>query len=245
MKYALFLLTASIASAQFFPFPGPGRTGSGGGGGGSASVYRGKAVNTNDNSAGSTTISTTGTLAITAGDLVVVLVGGANNPASVACGGQALTQAKAWTAGGYNVQAWYLQNASANAAATCTATFGGSTAFRSIQAANYGGVVTTGALLFSTCNTSTCDALAATSTSRTTANVTTATANTLHLAIGLDWDGGTTHTAANSYNLRNDGATEFWYDKDLAATGTYPSGNFGTVNVADEYIPIYLVFQLL
>lgn len=83
------------------------------------------------------------------------------------------------------------------------------------------------------------NALSSTSTSRTAQNLTTTVADTLLVAMGIDWD-GVTHTAANGYTLVFDGATPFCYWKQISATGLHPNGNFGTTNSGDEYYSYFL-----
>lgn len=81
---------------------------------------------------------------------------------------------------------------------------------------------------------------AATSTSRTAVNLTTTVANTLLVAMGVDFAGGVTHTAANAYTLSADGLVSYLYWKQVSATGTHPNGNFGTVNSTDQYWSFFL-----
>lgn len=251
MRLALVLLTASIASAQFFPFPGPGRQGSGGGGGGASATFQG--IQTAASGSASATTIAAPALTVTAGDLLVVFAWGASSidTTGVVCGSDTLTSDKSWINSGYLGRIWYKVNAASSGSTTCTATYTSATGYRVIMAANYtitGGSAT---LQASTCNTSSaCTALEASSTNRTSANLTTSTANTLQIAAGIDWSGGTiNHTAAGGYTLRLDGSStpsdvQFYYDRVVTSTGTYPSGNFGTTSTADQYMTFFITFGL-
>jgi hypothetical protein len=246
MKIALALLTASIASAQFFPFPGPGSKGSGGGGGGGNATFKSSSQQNVD--AAGTTISTPGTLNVAAGDLIVV--GVATSAASaptitVACGVDSLTQIQQIfdsDDGPYAIALFYKENATANATATCTATTPNQ-AFRAIGAANYSGIVTSSSLMGSSCNGASCNDLSVSTTNRTAQNIVTANKGLL-VAFIIDWN-GTTHTAANGYTLRYDGTTPAYLDKVGQAAGTYPSGNFSTVSPTDNYLAIFAAFREL
>ena len=121
--------------------------------------------------------------------------------------------------------------------------FGGfSYTFSAIIAANFSGVSTSGGALNHACNSASCNALAASSTSLTSQNVTTTQAHTLLIVSGVTWNGGETPTGANSYSLADYGSTPFLFYKSVTATGTYPNGNFATLNSADQYISFFDVF---
>lgn len=243
MKIIIFLVAAFVCFGQM-PFPGPGMAHAVSSGGQTPTYKGGNAQNINS---ADLTISSVATLNVAAGDLVIVLLSGSNtaDTPSVVCGSDSLSLAKTETASSYRADVWYKENASANAAATCTATWSNQSDWRSITAVNYSGVATSGSLVYSSCNSATCNALAASSTSRTAQNVTTGAPNASALLIGcgIDWDGDVTHTLANSYNKRINGTTPFLLDKNVTSTGTYPSGNFSTVGSAQQYMSFFLVFK--
>lgn len=205
-----------------------------------------KGFSTKDDNSGQPSITTPTALNIASGDLIIVLFTyqprGVVAP-TVTCGSNTLTQVKQNTeSGGYLVFLFYKQNA-VSGTTTCTGTTSdpGDT-FITIVAANYSGVATSGALLASSCNSSGCNTIAPSSTNRTAQNVTTATTNTLLIGLGVDWNGGDTHTAANGYTLRVNSTTAFLLDKNVSSAGTYPSGNFSTTNVADQYLSLFAAF---
>lgn len=244
MKYALFLLVSSIASAQFFPFPGPARQGSGGGGGGSATF---KALSETTASAGATTIATPGTLNVAAGDLIVVLATGSFSITGVTCGSDTLTAITNANYDSYFSSLWYKENASANAAATCTASYSSAANFRIIAAANYSGVATSGALDQTSCNAVGCNSQTTSATTRTAQNVTTTQANELLVYALVDWDDHTSHTGGSSFTLRTANTTQNWalLDKNVTSTGTQPNGTVVTVNDAadDRYFAMFATFK--
>jgi hypothetical protein len=192
----------------------------------------------------SATIALPDTFNVASGDLIVVCVGGEIDVTGVQCGGDDLVEAKTTVGPSYYVSAWYMEGASADGAATCTATYNVSSLWRAILGAHYSGVATSSALLNSSCQDADCDTLISSTTNRSADDVTTTTADTLHVACGLDWDGIATHSAAGDYTLRADGVTPFLYDRNVSATGDFPDGNFGTVSGADAYFSLYLVFDL-
>jgi hypothetical protein len=239
-----FLIIAGMVSAQDISFRRQ-RPAAGGGG----ATYRDSAQINNDASGGA--LTTTETLDIQAGDLIVALVGGdtVEDPSTtintVSCGGQALSRVKIvpLSGSGYYVEMWYLQNASAYSGATCTFTPQRNGAYRFIAAVNYGGIATTGALKESSCNSAGCDALATASTGRTAQNITTSEANSLLVAGVIDWHGGTTHTGANGYTVRVDANTAMLADKAVSSTGSYPDGSFSTAS-SQEYLSIFAAFKI-
>jgi len=216
-------------------------------GGGSSATYRTSSYQNQDASLAS--IATPGTLNVQSGDLIVVLVGAVNDfgVSTAVCGSDSLTLGPTFYDSGnnYKVSLYYKQNASANAAATCTISFTVAQLYRVIAAANYGGVATSGGVLQSSCNNAGCSTVASASTSRTAQNVTTTTANTVLIAAGVDWDGGNTLTAANGFTLRLNGTTPFLLDKSVTSTGTHPSGNFATASLSQMYVSLFAVFGLL
>lgn len=243
MKTLLLFLLSALAIAQV-RIPGPGGVAaSGGGGGGPAFV---SAANANQDSSASN-ITTTGSLTVGAGDLIVVLVAVANQSiTAVTCGSNSLTSGLTWLMPSpqYAVQLWYKQNAVAGTT-TCTATFNDVGTFRAIAAANYSGAATSGGILQSSVNPSG-STLYATSTNRTASNVTTTTANTILIAGGVNWDGTAgALTGANGHTVRINGVTEFLLDKFVTSTGSYPGGNFGTTASNDQYMSFYAVFGAL
>lgn len=196
-----------------------------------------------------TTLATSGTLAVTAGDLIVVMVGiaGTQTSITVTCGSDSLTLAKssANIYNNYQTRLFYKQNASANATASCSTTFTTASGATYIQAANYGGVATSSALKEVSCNDAACETTADSATSRTAQNVTTTAANSLLIGVGHEASTSKTWTVANSYTVRsaNPGFI-WWFDKSVNATGTHPNGNFATGNSADEYTSLFAAFAL-
>lgn len=239
MKTLLTLLLLQI------PFPGPGRAPWSGGGGSPTATFKGESHTNADPS--STTIATPGTLNVATGDFIVVTVGVNSNPTvTLACGVDSLTEVKSWFGSdGYTVKTFIKQNATANAAATCTATFSFAQTFRSIGAANFSGVATSGGALQTSCNDASCNTLASTSTTRTAQNVTTTTANTLLLCTGINWNGGITFSGSNGFSTGITGVTPFMSYKSINATGSHPAGACGTVNSTDQYASHFVVVGLL
>lgn len=240
------LVFAVLSLFQSLPLGGIPISGGGGGGG---AVFKGESHANQDASASS--IATPGTLSIASGDLVVVLVGwqigsGQTTPSSVVCGSDSLVNAKQSTEPGqYTISLFYKQNASANASATCTVTWSSAQTFSTIVAANWSGVATSNALLNTSCNSTGCNALASSGTGRTAQNVTTTTANALLIGCGINWDGNDVVSAANGFAARVNGITSFLLDKNVSATGTYPSGNFGTAASAQQYMSLFASFATL
>mgnify|MGYP005608401953 FL=1 len=207
-----------------------------------------KSIRTNSGAGGGTTIATSATMNVAAGDFIVVMALGLNFAVSgIVCGTDTLTEVKSTTDSGVGLgmKTFIKQNASANASATCTATFGGSATNRFIVAANYSGVATSGGALNTSCNDASCSAIAATSTSRTAQNVTTTTARTLMIGVGLNVAINQTVTGANSFTPRLTADYLFLNDKSVSVTGSYPAGNFGTVATTDQYVSHFIVVALL
>lgn len=195
------------------------------------------------------TIVTPGSISVSAGDLILVGIGhvSSNDIAgtTVVCGSNTLTRLKHkfHSTEQYIVDLWYKENATSGST-TCTATLPYSAAYRTISAINISGIASSSAADGSSCNDSGCTALAASSTSRTAQNITTTNANDLLVGFVIDWNGGLTHTGANSYTILLNGVTPAFAAKAVAATGSYPGGNFSTTNSADQYISIFAAFKL-
>lgn len=242
MKQLLLILLPCAALAQMHPSPGPGTRAVAAPPAGI--VYRGGTTNHADSSASS--IATASTLNIQAGDLTLVVTGALTNSSmAVTCGADSLTEIKSWyyATDNYTVKVFAKYGSTANASATCTVTYGSASTFRFIGAGHWGGIATASALDQSSCNSISCDSLATSATSRTALNVTTTQADELLVGIAVDWDGGLTHTAANSFNIRLDGNTVVLADKVVSSTGTYPSGNFTTASPAQRYLSFFLTFK--
>lgn len=195
------------------------------------------------------TIVTPGSISVAAGDLILVGIGHVFSidlaGTTVTCGSNSLTRLKHKydSSDQYVVDLWYKENATAGST-TCTATLPSSAPYRTIAAVNISGIATSSAADGSSCNDSGCTALAASSTSRTAQNITTTNANDLLVGFIIDWNGGLTHTGANSYTILLNGVTPAFAAKAVAATGSYPGGNFSTTNSADQYISIFAAFKL-
>ena len=222
----------------------------GGGGGGAITYKTGFAENFAEGS--SLTFASTGTVNIAQGDFVVALFAYYSFdealPDSETIGGQALTLAHSSyvAAEKYRLRVLYRENCSAVSNATfAESSETGSNTFNyaACAVAVYSGIASSGSYDNGACNDATCTALAASSTSRTTQNITTINANSLIVCAGVDWNGGLTHTAANSFNKRVTSTTPFIFDKIVSSTGTFPSGNFSTTNTADNYLAITAAFK--
>lgn len=194
----------------------------------------------------STTIATPTTIDVVAGDLIVFSFG-ASAVAGVACTAASSPSVGTFTeifdvvdtTNNYVTTIYALVATSSQTGVTFTGTFSATRTFRYCVAGVYR--LSSGTFSIGQCTgaTATPGQRAATSSSRTATNLTTAQANSLLVAIGVDWD-GTTHTAANGYTLDVDGTTPFLYHLQVSSIGTYPSGNYGTVSPADEYFAYFL-----
>lgn len=224
-------------------------------GGDRAATFTGSLFQDNG-SAGIATFTSSATLTLSAGDLVVMLLSWNRNDeldpnfTSVTCGGTAMTYADSQivdTTEHWRARLYYLANASANASAAISVTCDNTISWSACLAANYAGVATSSPLGQVACNTSGCAGLSSSSTNRTTQNITTTVADSLLIAIGHEWNGTTTLTAANGYTKRaggTNGTTHWLFDKSVNATGTYPNGHFATSNSADTYLGFSASFAL-
>lgn len=194
-------------------------------------------------------ISATGTLNIAAGDLVVAYVAGTRTIASGTCGSDSMTVGVTRTAtdgSGYYCAILYKENASANAAATITGTFSVGADFRDILVVQYSGIATASSLdQSSTDIVGNSGVIHSTSTARTAQNITTTLSNTLLLGFHLNWDNPRTTTAAAGYTKRGPSGSTMHNvcERVITSTGTYPSGNFATVDVTDPYLSIFAAFK--
>lgn len=125
---------------------------------------------------------------------------------------------------------------SAAASMTITASYSNSNRFGSMISYRWSGGISSGTATHSAADND----LRATSTSRTATNITT-TQRTLLLASGTDWDYYRTHTAAANWTKILDSqtngtnSTTMYLHARIADAGTYPSGNFSTTNLTDQY----------
>lgn len=215
------------------------------GGGGSSFAYNPGTTNHDDTSA--SLISTTSTINVPAGSLLLVAFGGeyAFDSLSVICGSDTLSLVKTFNYGssGYGLHLFAKPNAIGGSSVSCTADWTTSGGYRFIAAWSYSGVATSSPGDGSSCNSTDCTALASASTGRTAQNITTTNANDLLVGVAVDWDGGTTHTEANGYSLRLDGNTIAVADKTVSSTGSYPGGNFTTTS-SQQYMSVFAAFKL-
>lgn len=229
---------------------GPPPAGGGGGGGCTPATPVFKALISGEPAGSSTTVATSsGTLNVAACDSYVVLIGRAyTSPqtTSVTCGGESLTNVayNTPTGEGYRIELWVKSGAAANGTASCTATFSVSADFRVIFAATYSGLVDTSVVDQSSCSISGCATVSSLTTSRTAADVTTTVANTLLIGLGVNYDAPTTLTGAGSFTARSSSSSVlYWADRVVTATGTYPSGNFGTTSASERYLGFFAALK--
>jgi hypothetical protein len=189
-------------------------------------------------SASASSISTSDSLTVNSGDLILCLVqGGPDYPSGVTCGSNTLTKIDGFSYASYNIDAYYLAGATANSG-TCTVSYASAVTYRGITCASYSGLASSDALdQYSKAR------ITATSTITTPYNVTTTNANNLLVAIGSAWDHTQTYTGENGYTGRLSGVLNFIFDKVVSSTGTYPSGSVGTGSATDDFIFYYLAFK--
>jgi hypothetical protein len=183
------------------------------------------------------------------GDLLVVLVQRDSQEliTSVASTSPALTFNRQARASSNTVQApndfkqdvYTAIATTAAASMTITATYsdqGGSTGWGSMISFRWSDGISSGTATHSAVDS----ALRAASTSRTATDITT-TARTLLLAAGADWDYYHNHTVASGWTkildsqTKGSDSTTMYLHARIADAGTYPNGNFATVNYSDQY----------
>lgn len=121
----------------------------------------------------------------------------------------------------------------AAASMTITATYSTSNTYASIASHRWSSGVTSATPTHTSGHTT----LQSSSTNRTVPNITT-TARTLIIAFGTEWNNQSTHTAATNWTRILNPATagtEMFLHARIADAGTYPSGNFATTNLTDQY----------
>lgn len=200
-----------------------------------------------------TTITPGSTFNVNAGDVLAVWAGSAQDPsfgstiaASPSIGTWTEVQDVHDGSNAYQNSCYYVVASSTEATVTITVTFGTSSAFRYCAATQFRTDDGTFALDQDSCNAVSCGDQASASTGRTAQNVTTTVADSLLLGVGIDWDGGFSHTGANSYALVSaleSADTPFAGWKQVSSTGTHPSGNFVTTS-SDEYYTFFLTFGI-
>jgi hypothetical protein len=203
-----------------------------------------------------TSVSTSATMNVATGDLVVLFVGHSGTSLEVAptvsdggsntatCPDTPSTAQATGTPG--SLWMCYVQNATANATATWTSTWGTNRSFIEIMASNYSGMATSSVLdKGPVCNVSGCNS-ASTGGSRSAVNTsTTGQANEL-LVAGTYEDNTSNWTAAQSYNLRTGTSAldHQFADVNVTSTGAYPGGNFATVNTTTvNYLSVFATFK--
>jgi hypothetical protein len=180
---------------------------------------------------------------VSVGDLLIVVVQRNDQDActGVASTSPALTFTKLAAAVygivGFDTELWGAIATSSASSQVITASYSNSDSWGAMFSARY-----TGGVSSITPNATTAHAvLQSSSTNRTNANMTT-TVRTLMIAFGTNWDNYDLISAAANWNLRvnadtfgNNTTTQFLLDR-VADAGTYPSGNYGTNDYADQYV---------
>jgi len=204
-------------------------------------VYQGSGTLYYQASASASSFSTTITN-VEVGDLLVVQIqrDGQEAITGVASASPALTFARQARASAASVsfdQDIYTAIATTAAASmTITASYSDSQSWGSMISYRWSGGITSGTATHIASDS----ALRAWSTSRTATNITTAQ-RTLLLAAGTDWDYYRTHTAATNWTkildsqTKGTDSTTMYLHARIADAGTYPNGNFATVNATDQY----------
>jgi len=212
-------------------------------------AYKNIALNVVDTSVN--TITTSTNLDVATNDLLVCQAGryefDNQDWSTVDCGANSLTKAGVTTvtAAHYIVSYWYKEGATAGSTTCAAANPGYASTYNGIQCMNYSGVATSSALDGFSCNSASCNDIAASSTNRTAQNITTTNANDLLVAFELSWNNDHTYTAAGSFNRRSAASGVHWgaFDKIVSSTGSYPAGNFATVDSSDQYISGFMAFK--
>jgi hypothetical protein len=180
-----------------------------------------------------------GTMNVATNDFIVAFIGTSTNSQAadglvVSDGGSNTLTCDTASSGTSTGQLWmcYKAGATANATATWTATWTGTHAFRSIQVANYSGLLTASVLdQGPVCqNTANCTTEETGTTARDSVNLPTTTNANDMLVGGTISDNTENYSAANSFTIRGGttGIDRNIMDKTVVSTGTYPSGSFAT-----------------
>lgn len=145
---------------------------------------------------------------------------------------------------GFNCDIWGAKAPSSAASVDITASYSAAGAYSSIFSARWNNCPAS----ITPSHTAATTAKQTSSTSRTVSNITTS-ARCLLIAAGCDWNNFCTHTAASGWTKRADytvlgaNTTQYMLDR-VANSGTYPSGNFSTTSVADEYTAAIIAIPL-
>lgn len=179
---------------------------------------------------------------VAVGDLLVVVVqrDRQDQCTGVASSSPSLTFTKVLTAQSgenhFNTDLWAAIATSSASSQTITASYSASSSYGAIFSARYSSGVSSITPNATTAHTT----LQYYSTDRTNSNMTT-TARTLMLAFGTNWNYYYLVSAATNWTKRVDCDTfgdnstvQFLFDR-VADAGTYPSGNYGTNESADDY----------
>lgn len=213
-----------------------------------------KSFATGSGAADLATIATSTTLNVAPGDAVIVCIGRGRfgrTIGSITDGGSnsSFTQVGSTSTSGVgetvgDVDMWILTGASANAAATFTATFaaGATSIFRWIGAGVYSGIATSSAIDQSSCSVAGCGST--TSANVTAVNVTTTQADELLAYCGYN-NNASTWTGASSFTMRagTSGIDSQLADRVVSATGTYPSGNIATLSNTPGQVGVFGTFK--
>jgi hypothetical protein len=189
------------------------------------------------NAASSTTISVSA-FDLDAGNCVLIFTAGTTTTASISVDGNAATLVRRISISDpYYVEAWVYPNVGNNNSATITATYSSAATFRSIRVGTWSGIATSSPVSESASNSASDNALVSpATTNRTSQNITTS-AERLLVGFFHNWDDTRTPTAATNWTLRSAASAETTSFVDrLAASGTYPSGNFATTDLTNRYV---------
>lgn len=187
---------------------------------------------------------------VAVGDLLLAFVqrNGESNITWVASSSPSLTFTKLGTIQsgiGFNQGVWGAIATSAAASMTITASFSNSEGWGSMYSARW----SNGPASITPSQSTVHSSLQSSTTNRTNSNI-SPTARVLLVACGTDWDFYRTHTAATNWTKRvdsqtfgTDSTTMFLHSR-IADAGTYPSGNYATVNSADKYMSGVFAFPV-
>lgn len=206
-----------------------------------------KGVAQNFNAASASTIDTSTTLNLAAGDTVVIGKAGNGVASSVNCGSDSSeTYVNQVSSGGsYPASIWVLENVSANASATCTVTWAGPVDYRLIIAAQFSGLAISSSVDQTSCNVAACNALTSAGTTRILQDVSTDTADEVLVAFFVGWDYNQTLTG-NGFTIigTNDGSTNYHMAyKIVSSTGTLPGAKVADSDTSDSYMGLLVTLR--